>query len=51
MLGNSWLGNPELDLDRLCHGTGRELAVREQFQNASPNRIAENIECVHKPII
>jgi hypothetical protein len=29
--------------DRAC----RQLAVGEQFEDASPNRIAENVERVH----
>nr|WP_255654550.1 hypothetical protein [Cohnella sp. REN36] len=47
MLRNGGLCNAELVLDDLDNIAGTSLALREQHQDASPYRIAENVEGVH----
>ena len=51
MLGYRRLGDRELRLDGGTDGPCRLLAVGEQFENAPPDRIAEDVECVHIPKI
>ena len=51
MLGYRRLGDRELRLDGGTDGPRRLLAVGEQFENAPPDRIAEDVERVHIPKI
>ena len=47
MLGYRRLGDRELRLDGGADGPRRLLAVGEQFENAPPHRIAQDVERVH----
>jgi hypothetical protein len=49
MLGYRGLADRELSLDGCTHGTGRLFSFGEQFEYAPANRVAEDIERVHKP--
>jgi hypothetical protein len=49
MLGDRRLGDAEVPLDHRNGVPGRTLARGEQFQDATPNGISENIERVHQP--
>jgi len=48
MLGHRGLGDPELGSDDLGDRARRLLTAREQLENASADRIAEDVERVHK---
>ncbi len=45
------LRDAELVLDDLAQLAGTELAVGEQLEQASPHRVAQDVECVHGPIL
>ena len=47
MLRYGGLGDAELRADDVGHRAGRLLAVREQFENAPANRVAEHVQRVH----
>ena len=51
MLRHSRLGDGELDADRRNDVSGRACAVGEQLENPAANRIRENLEPMHAPII
>ena len=51
MLGYRRLGDRELRLDSGTDGARRLLAVGEQFENAPPDRIAEDVKRVNSPKI
>ncbi len=48
MLRDRGLGDSELMPDDVRDGAGAQLLIREQFEDAAPNRIAENVERVHQ---
>jgi hypothetical protein len=45
------LRDAELALDLFADPAGAELALREEFEDASADRIAEDVERVHGSII
>ena len=47
VLRDGGLGDAELALHVLADLAGAALALREEFEDAPANRIAENVECVH----
>jgi hypothetical protein len=47
VLGDGRLGDAELTLDHLAQRARGELAVSEQLQDATANRIAEYVERLH----
>src|SRR4029077_727662 len=47
MLRYRGLSDRELVLDGCADRARRHLAVGEQFQDAAPHRIAQDVECVH----
>ena len=47
VLGNSRLGDAELRLHDVRDRAGAQLASGEELQDATANRIAEDVECVH----
>ena len=49
MLGHRRLGDPELLLDRGPDGAGALLAVGQQLEDPASDRIAEDVEGVHRP--
>ena len=49
MLGHRRLADRELGLNGCTDGTGRLFSVGEQFEYAPANRVAEDIERMHKP--
>ena len=49
MLRHRRLGDRELVLDGGTDGASRHLAVGEQFENAAPHRIPQDVERVHIP--
>jgi len=49
MLRHCGLGNPEFRLHHRRHLSGGSLVFKHQFQKASADRIAEDIEGVHQP--
>ncbi|GAM97496.1 hypothetical protein U91I_01122 [alpha proteobacterium U9-1i] len=48
MLRHRWLADAELGLDYFDDLARRTLAIGERFKDASPHRVAENIESVHQ---
>jgi hypothetical protein len=51
VLRDGGLADPELLLDRCAHGACAGLAVREQLENATADRVPEDVECVHATIV
>src|SRR5262249_20040101 len=51
VLGDRRLGDPELSADDHGDRTGGLLAVNQQFQDAAPDWVAQDIERVHADII
>ncbi len=47
MLRHGRLSHTELRLDDMRHVARGALAIGEQLQEASANRVSENLECVH----
>jgi hypothetical protein len=47
VLGDRRLGDPELGADDRGDHTGGLLAISQQFQDAAPDRVAQDIELVH----
>lgn len=47
MLRHRRLRDRELTLNGCSDGSRRLLAVDEQFQNSTPYRVAQDVECVH----
>lgn len=51
VLGNRWLTDAKLRGDSVGDGAGRFLTLDDEFEDASADRVSENIECVHVSII
>jgi hypothetical protein len=47
VLGHGWLADAELSRNYLYDGPGWMLAGGQQFQDATPNRITEDVQGVH----
>jgi hypothetical protein len=48
VLGDRGLGDAELVADDGRHLTGAALAVGQQLQDPSPDRVAEDVERMHR---